>query len=384
MVNNGTTNFVGVMRSAPATAGSINAGAVHLINNGTGQAVFQFGYSAAQVVDSVNFENTIIEKNSSGRILFTLSTLNGGSLGLLRATGTASGNREISLVNGYAGDMTFTVSGLVSDYSILTATNAAIAPLRIMANSTSGSNVTLKVDVAEGETYTASVALEATGADVLNLTKIGQGTQFLSTGATSYYSKGDVNVLEGTLLVNNGNAGKSLGTGSIYVASGAKLGLGNGDASVVALALDAGNSLHVASGGILQAGGGDRRFSLRTTSDIQMDDGSTLQFALGQDSSGNKMGNSIILDGATLTADNINVELLVSDNTLEGQYTIVSGLASDIIGNWSVETNSADWEAVLSYDNGNVYADLTYIPEPASMAGMLGLLGLLYAARRRR
>ena len=374
IINNNDANAVLTIRNG----GTWNAGTLSVQATSSGSTWLYLGTNTAFTVSGLSASGVVLNNYGTGAAGIGIQSMSDYNLGLVSLGGSSTSARQLIIGQGtlQSGSQTVTVAGLNSES--YEAGRFVSSRLILQGNDR---NTTLNINVAAGNTYTYAGTFESTAATSdLNIVKSGEGTQFIVGAGSGNVATGDATISAGSLFVQGSTTGMDLVTGNIVVENGARLGY----AGTVSLA--SGNTLTVQSGGILQAGANDRRFSLTANNDIVMQDGSTLQFILGTGSDDAALGNSLIMEaGASLTADDITISLIVGSATQEATYTIVSGLTSDITENWTVETSDpSHWLADLVYDNGSVNVTMSYIPEPSACAALLGALGLVFAARRRR
>lgn len=184
------------------------------LNSGTRTVTVNNGSAAVDATLSGALTSGSLVKQGTGVLAVTASNTIGTfniSAGTLRAghtnaLGTASGSTIVSMSSG----ATLELDANVTAGGGITGSGGTVTPVN--------ANRALTTRVTTGNSQTFSGVLQDSGANVLSLEKIGNGTQVLAGNST--YT-GTTTVTAGSLIINGNNSGA---TGSVSVASGATLG----------------------------------------------------------------------------------------------------------------------------------------------------------------
>ncbi len=360
-----------------------NNGPEGAINWNAGKG-FVFSVTGNNGIDANNF--TILTDPGDSTVLRSVS--NGGYItveaGAKIAAGSTTGAQVLQL-NGSGSPALFQLNNNASQ----TASNTD--RLKLNGGSASGSvflgdNNTFNVGqliVPDGGNLTVDKAASATIGGILKITGIVPGTPGT---ASSTIGTGNVTVQGGTLIVN----APVTGTGTITASLSGTIG-GSG---TVAGPVVAGSGGTIAPGGVVGSG---LELGALSTGDFTLNTGATLRLdvtdSLGYDSV--NVTGAVTLGGALL------VSKLSFAGTVGDVYYIVNNDGADaVVGTFTGLNDGATYTSLdgaqykVSYDaisggafetGGNdVALQLLVVPEPGTVAALLGGLGLLMGMRRRR
>ncbi|MFA6960947.1 MAG: PEP-CTERM sorting domain-containing protein [Opitutaceae bacterium] len=218
--------------------------------------------------------------------------------------------------------------------------------------------------------FTASIIRSPSGtgtgtADTL--TKTGLGTVALSGTGNNW--QGITTVQQGTLLVNGTILG---GGGAVTVNSAATLG-GFGTVN---------RDVNILSGGVfstgdLNASGVSTAGTLAVAGNLTFANTSLLKFDLGAISDSASVTGNLTLDGI--------LDVTAASGFGVGTYTLLSYTGTFVNNNLTLNTLPSGYNYALDVNTaGQVNLIVSAIPEPASIAAILGGCGLLAAFGRRR
>jgi autotransporter-associated beta strand protein len=244
---------------------------------------------------------------------------------------------------------------------------------------------------------TASVDMSIS-AGIINgeITKTGSGTLLLS-GANTY--TGTTTVNNGTLVVNGSISNLA---GNVTVGAGATLA-GNGTIGGDTTILIGGT--HAIGDSITGASIGNQIFS--TGADLSYVTGSTIEWELGTNSTSSTF-DTVTLNGGALSFGDVNTNLVFGNGVdwsqlfwqSNQQWTVYSGAGTGLIsfltsplyatsvvggsGGPAPLPGAFSWTPSVSGTSVILNYNFTPVPEPASMGGMLVLLGSWVLRRRSR
>ena len=332
----GSTGVLGAENTTGRTV-TVNAGATLSMASSN---VFWNGTSSPTNIPTLVINGGTVTTNSYNGI--SNVTLNGGTL-----TNTTTDNANYSAYE-FLGGATVTVVG--TSASTISSTSSGSVHLagshtttfNVASTGAAGPDLTVSVKLraGSGSTYVAGTSA---------LAKTGAGTMLLS-GANVY--DGGTGINAGTLITGNISA---LGSGSVTVASGATLQIGNGTGSVHTVTLGSAANL-VINGGTLKL---DSQLGT-TTPAITLSGGGKYTWTTG----------TLDLSG-------------VFNSAGAGTYTLITG------GTGNVDTAAP---TIAGFSNGldtasfaNGILTLTAVPEPSAY-GLIGAgaLAAVAVVRRRR
>jgi len=247
-VNDSTINFNGALNTIGTTGGTHNldfmvasaTGVTVNLNGVIGDAASasattalrlggSTGANIANITTRLNAVNTYTGSTiASGKVLIAVDSIGtGGSGGSLGANGTQS------VTFGTAGTASLLTDAAVTVNNPISISSITITAITIGGNSAHASTFAGAVDLSANNSglTNAKIALQAVtggtvtfsglindGASSIGVDKMGAGTVILSRSAGNTFD-GPVNVVDGTLLVNNTTSGSGTGTGAITVGS---------------------------------------------------------------------------------------------------------------------------------------------------------------------
>jgi autotransporter-associated beta strand protein len=369
----------GTNTTATVTLDGANA-TINLLGRSLGTAAQTIGFNARQgtLLNLGEFNGgASLVKTTAG--ILTLGGANGYSgatninagtlkVGSSTAIPTGLGKGDVVLNGGATEAGTLDLNGF--DASINGLTGASETVLGRIVNDVSGTKTLTVGNANASATFAGTIADNSGTGGVVAFAKTGSGTQTLSgnntyTGATS--------VTGGTLLVTG-----SIAASNATVSGAATLG---GTGTVGAVTVSSGASLR---GGLGDAPSG----TLTSGGAVTFGDGSLIALSLGTSGAHSSLARaggswSFDLDQAFVFSD-FGVAVGTYDDLISGLTGSETGLAS--IASWTIQNEG--FVGTFSYDgSGGVDLVLTAIPEPASLASLLGgfaTLAILRRARRRR
>ncbi len=321
-------------------------------------------------------------ENLGGNLVVVGGGMVTGPLGSSFVIG-AAGNANLNLKGGFGtrnADLTLNFGGASAEISWGSANFRATTFTLGTSDSTHTVHLTNNLSLTQDgrvlrvENGTAAIDAELSGAlSTLTqgraLTKDGGGTlRYSGTTASSIR----LNHTAGTILIDGDWASSANNTSyGIQVAAEATLG-GGGLISLSAASLDV--------SGVLMAGRGEANQSLTVNGSLNMLSDSVLAFGLGSTA---EERDFLIRTGGVWTFQSDQKIQLFDVGATDTTYTLISGLSGLVdVSNWQV-VNSGGISGIFTSDANNIYVTLSTIPEPSTLALVVGVAGIGLLRRRR-
>ncbi len=386
-----------------------------LSKSGSGTLTLRGSQATTLTVNQLSMSGGILNMGLGGKMLNSLSigsaNISGGQVNVI--VDTSANNQAGTVTAAITGTLTMSGSSTlyvrrdaVGEYGNLAVgalASTATTPV-IRANAYGGNPTYGTLIVKSPVNQTASFAgqLQASAAGYLSLVHDGPGTQVLTGNSNTY--RGGTSVKQGTLLLNN-TSGSGTGVGAVAVHSGGVLG---GSGSIAPTTV----GTYVVNPGITIAGKVSPGASAGVIGNLTINLGGTAG-TLAMQSGGSFLMDLAAVGGATINAPGISDRLLLTgmsagDVIFNGNVVAPAGGGIGWYKLLDTDAGSATWSGLTlsgqqitagltlgggyggtlwmgdgtNGDVGDIYLNLTSVPEPASMS-LLAIGGLALLRRRR-